>query len=132
MRFLLDTDTCVDVLRGRADVLARIQSTSPDEIAVSAVTRYELFVGVYKCRDPERERGKVAALLEQVHELSLTRSAAERAAGIRATLEANGRMIGPYDVLLAGQAVDARLRLVTANAYEFERVLQLDCQTWRR
>lgn len=132
MKYLLDTDTCVDVLRGRPDVIASMQDTSPDEIAVSTVTRYELFVGVYKCRRPEREREKVAALLEQVHELALTRSAAERAAEIRATLETDGRMIGPYDVLLAGQAVEAQLRLVTGNAREFDRVPQLECRMWRR
>lgn len=57
--------------------------------------------------------------------------AAREAAVIRAQLEAQGQMIGPYDVLLAGQAKAAELRLVTHNTAEFERVQGLQLEDWQ-
>jgi tRNA(fMet)-specific endonuclease VapC len=54
-----------------------------------------------------------------------------RVAGeIRATLEAAGTPIGPYDLLIAGQAVRNGLTLVTANASEFARVSGLTLEDW--
>jgi tRNA(fMet)-specific endonuclease VapC len=131
MRWLLDTSACVEVLRGRPGVTRRLATTPPTEVAVSTVTRYELLVGTFRCRDPNRERRKVEALLDLVHELALTRASAERAAEVRARLEAIGQVIGPYDLLLAGQALAAGLVLVTSNLDEFRRVAGLGCESWR-
>lgn len=40
-------------------------------------------------------------------------------------------MIGPYDVLLAGQAKAAGLRLVTHNTAEFARIPGLTLEDWQ-
>ena len=54
-----------------------------------------------------------------------------RAAGaIRSELEAQGLPIGPYDVLIAGQALARGLVLVTANTREFARVEGLAIEDW--
>jgi tRNA(fMet)-specific endonuclease VapC len=54
-----------------------------------------------------------------------------RAAGaIRANLEVSGRIIGPYDLLIAGQAMARQFTLVTANVTEFSRVKGLSWQDW--
>lgn len=52
------------------------------------------------------------------------------AGGIRGLLESRGEMIGPYDVLLAAQALAANLTLVTANVQEFQRVPGLSLENW--
>jgi tRNA(fMet)-specific endonuclease VapC len=54
-----------------------------------------------------------------------------RAAGtIRAELEAIGKPIGAYDVLLAGQARRHGATLVTSNTKEFARVSGLKWEDW--
>ena len=54
-----------------------------------------------------------------------------RAAGaVRGELEAAGLPIGPYGLLIAGQARARKLVLVTANSREFERVGKLICEDW--
>jgi tRNA(fMet)-specific endonuclease VapC len=54
-----------------------------------------------------------------------------RAAGfVRATLEVSGKLIGAYDLLIAGQALARGLTLVTANVSEFSRVQGLAFQDW--
>jgi tRNA(fMet)-specific endonuclease VapC len=54
--------------------------------------------------------------------MSFDSKSARVAASIRAALEAQGQMIGPYDVLIAGQALAYSLTLVTGNLREFSRV----------
>lgn len=52
------------------------------------------------------------------------------AAAIRAHLESKGQMIGPYDVLLAGQARTLGLIMVIANIAEFSRIAGLALENW--
>jgi tRNA(fMet)-specific endonuclease VapC len=108
-----------------------VSAIAPDDCAVSTVTTYELMTGAQKCHRPDVERQKVDALLGTVHELPFDRTAADRAAHVRADLEKTGVGIGPYDVMLAGQALAAGLTLVTANANEFSRVKGLRAVDWR-
>jgi tRNA(fMet)-specific endonuclease VapC len=132
LQYLLDTDTCIDLLRGEREVVRRASRVAPDDCAVSTVTTYELMTGARKCRAPDAERGKVEAFLGTIRELPFDPSAAARAAQVRADLETAGVPIGPYDVLLAGQALAAGLTLVTSNAAEFGRVKGLRTADWRR
>lgn len=55
---------------------------------------------------------------------------ARYAGEIRSTLERMGKPIGTYDVLIAGQALNRKLTLVTANAKEFGRVKGLNWEDW--
>jgi tRNA(fMet)-specific endonuclease VapC len=55
---------------------------------------------------------------------------AEEAGDIRAVLERAGTPIGPYDVLIAGQARRRGAVLVTANTREFARVPGMKTEDW--
>lgn len=63
-------------------------------------------------------------------ELPFDRAAAQSAARIRAELERQGTPIGPYDLLIAGQALAAGLTRVTNNVSEFRRVPGLKVESW--
>lgn len=92
---------------------------------------YELYTGVEKCKDPHQERQKVDHLLRTVNELDFTLEHARSAGAVRAKLESLGTPIGPYDILLAGQAIAAGLTLITANVAEFKRVDGLSLLNWQ-
>jgi tRNA(fMet)-specific endonuclease VapC len=47
-------------------------------------------------------------------------------------LESRGTPIGPYDLLIAGQALQRGLTVVTANTSEFSRVSGLGWVDWTR
>ena len=125
MRYLFDTNTCIDLMRNKPAVVARMAFVSPEDCAISTITSYELYTGVEKCSDPGREGAKVRTLLTTVHTLPFDAAAAKEGARIRAELESRGCLIGPYDILLAGHAVATGLILVTANTDEFSRVREL-------
>lgn len=130
MTHLLDTDTCIGVLRQRPGMVHRLSQMAPADCAVSMVTVCELFCGVEKAGDPVGERQKVQRFVSVIIELPLDRAAAEAAARIRADLERRGQLIGPYDLLIAGQSLAGGLTLVTNNRKEFERVAGLKLESW--
>jgi tRNA(fMet)-specific endonuclease VapC len=130
MKYLLDTDTCIATMRGRESAVSKLTTLPPDDCRVSTVTVYELAVGISKCREPHKEAAKVARFLASVHVLPLDTESARRAGLLRATLEKQGRAIGPYDVLLAGQALAHGFRLVSGNLADFSRVEALQVEGW--
>ncbi|MCG8587487.1 MAG: type II toxin-antitoxin system VapC family toxin [Pirellulales bacterium] len=130
MRYLLDTNICIAAMKSHATVVQRLSSLTPNDCVVSTVSVYELFTGVEKCANPDVERVKVETLLDAVHQVSFDSTSAQTAARIRSDLESAGRTIGPYDLLLAGQAMAMQLVLVTANVSEFQRVAGLTVENW--
>lgn len=132
MKYLLDTCTVSDFVKGRHGVLARIKATQPNQIAVSVITRMEIEFGLLL--NPERAR-KLApvmdAFLGAIATLPLNEADAQAAAGIRASLQRQGQPIGAYDVLIAGSALARGLIVVTANTGEFQRVSGLVVENWR-
>jgi tRNA(fMet)-specific endonuclease VapC len=129
---LLDTDTCIHLLRGNETAVERARKHSPADLAVSAITRYELLYGVERSTPVWRrkEGGKVRLLLEHMRILPFTGDTAAHAASLRAVLGSAGRSIGPMDVLIAATALEHRLPVVTHNLREFQRVPGLECLSW--
>lgn len=94
------------------------------------VSVFELFAGVERCREPERESAKVVAFLQPLHLLPFDWDSALRTAAIRWELEKAGKKIGPYDLQLAGQALALDVTLVSHNLREFQRVSGLKLEDW--
>jgi tRNA(fMet)-specific endonuclease VapC len=132
MRYLLDADTVSFFVRREPKVLARLQTTSPDLLALSTVTLMEIEYGLN--RKPERRVALEAVLLpffNDIHILSYNLEDARATAAIRASLSQSGQPIGPYDVMLAGTALARGLILVSGNTREFSRVSGLLLADWQ-
>lgn len=76
----------------------------------------------------ERNLKRIALL--RLTEIVFDTEDARAAAAIRADLKRKGTPIGPYDLLIAGQAMARGLAVVTANVREFERVDGLKVEDW--
>ncbi len=129
MRFLLDTNTVIALFnRSNTRLIAHITNHQPIDIGVSSLVMHELYYGAYKSQNLERNLIKVDNLPFEV--LEFDREDARQAGEIRATLAKTGSPIGPYDVLIAGQAVARGLMLVTHNTKEFKRIDALQLEDW--
>ena len=106
----------------------RIRRHRPSEIGLSTIVTYELYYGAFKSRRMDRNIELLDRLAFEI--VPFDASDARVAATIRSELEAVGIPIGPYDLLIAGQARARGLTLVTANSDEFLRVTDLDCEDW--
>jgi tRNA(fMet)-specific endonuclease VapC len=129
MRYLLDTNAVIAMLRDPASRPAlRARQERVGDVAISAIVAHELFYGAFKSRRATHNVALVDALQFQVVEFD--REDARQAGEIRAFLAARGTAIGPYDVLIAGQAVARNMVLVTHNTGEFQRAPGLQVEDW--
>ena len=132
MRFLLDTDTCIDALRQNEIVLRRMLAQRRAEVMVSVITEAEVRTGAAKSSAPGKTARLVENFLKPLTVLEYTSEDAAAYARIRAKLERAGKPIGPLDTLIAAQAVGRKLTLVSNNQREFGRVPGLRVENWAR
>jgi tRNA(fMet)-specific endonuclease VapC len=130
-RVMLDTDICVDVMRGRSPaVRSRLERTVPGEVAVSSIVAAELWTGVMKSRRAKVAEDVVREFLSYVEVLDWPVEAGRVYGGIRARLEASGNQLGAMDLLIAAHAIHEKAALVTRNLAEFRRVAGLRLENW--
>jgi tRNA(fMet)-specific endonuclease VapC len=131
MHYLLDTNICIYLIKKHPpEIIERFRKHSPQEVAISIITLFELKYGVEKSQYRQRSEDALAKFLLPLTLIDLDRSAAEEAAAVRAQLEKKGISIGPYDLLIAGLARSRDLTLVTNNTREFERIDDLHLENW--
>ena len=129
MRYLLDANAVIGLLNDTTSKTARrARRERPGNVAVSAIVAQELFYGAFKSRRAAQNVALIDAL--QFVVLEFDTEDARQAGQVRALL-AKGTPIGPYDVLIAGQAVARDMILVTHNTQEFERVRGLRFEDWQ-
>ena len=130
MRYLLDANAVIALLNDTTSPIARrVRRFAPRDIGISAVVIHELYYGAFKSQRVEKNVARVDAL--QFPVLEFDHEDARQAGEVRAHLASKGTPIGPYDVLIAGQAKARKLTLVTHNTTEFQRVSGLKVEDWR-
>jgi len=107
-----------------------VEAAKPGSLGVSSVVAHELYYGAYRSQQVEFNLETLRLLFADLAILDLDREDARIAGEIRADLKRKGTPIGPYDVLIAGQAKARALGLVTNNTREFSRVQGLQIENW--
>jgi tRNA(fMet)-specific endonuclease VapC len=131
MRYLLDAGSVVDLLHGSISKLAwRLRREKPVDVALPAIVAQELYCGAFRSQRAEQNVALVDALEFPV--LEFDKEDARHAGEIRALAAAKGFALGPYDILVAGQARSRKLTLITHNMNGFARVPGLRCEDWLR
>jgi len=134
VNYLLDTNAVIALLKDEpARVRKRLRRAvgRGGTITVSSVALFELWYGVARSARRRENAERLRLFLSgAVTVLPFEEADAEAAGEVRATLEAAGTPIGPYDLLIAAQALRAGATLVTANVSEFAPVRGLAWQDW--
>jgi tRNA(fMet)-specific endonuclease VapC len=129
MKYLLDTNVVVALLKdSKSKTARRVRRQKPGDIGISTVVLHELYYGAHKSQRVALNVAAVNAMRFSV--VDFDEEDARNAGEIRALLASRGTPIGPYDVLIAGQARARRLTLVTRNTAEFARVPDLRIEDW--
>jgi len=131
MKFLLDTDTCIYAIKKHTAVIEAMNAVDPDDLAVSVVTEAELRTGAAKSSSPIKSLHVMEIFLQPLTILDFTSENTVVYAHLRAKLERAGTPIGPYDTIIAAQALANDLTLVTNNEREFRRIPGLRVENWR-
>jgi len=130
MRFLLDTNILIALSKQRPGLADKLEGIPADTILLSSVVVAEIEYGIAKSGRRQHNRRVFDALLSGFRVVPFDAAAARLYGPIRAHLERRGRLIGPYDLMIAAhaQAIDAVL--VTDNTREFDRVAGLKTENW--
>lgn len=130
MKYLLDTDSCIYLLKRSSALLAqRLVARPSSEVCISAISVAELWYGAAKSGHP-RTADRLRAFLDTIPEAPFDAISAKAAGEVRAELERAGTPIGPHDTLIAGHARELRATLITHNVKEFQRVKGIKLADW--
>lgn len=132
MGYLLDTNVCIEILRGRNSALkTRLATKSLSELVLCSVVWAELQCGARLAQNPPQELARLQDAFGHWPRRPFDDSAAEAYGEIRAHLQRAGRLIGGNDLLIAAIAHTNNLTLVTHNTGEFTRVPTLPVEDWQ-
>jgi len=131
MKFLLDTNICIYVIKKRPpQILKKFKTFSANDLAISSITLAELEFGVHLSSYPEKNQEALNEFLTPLEILPFDDRAALSYGEIRAYLQKKGFNIGAMDMLIAAQAQSLSIPLVTNNLKEFKRIPGLQLENW--
>lgn len=125
MGVMLDTSVLIGAERGTFDLPRFLRSVPDESISIASITASELLHGCYRATNAgirARRFAFVDGILEAVSVATFGINEARRHAQIWAELSRNGKIIGPYDLLVAATALSRGDSLATLNSREFKRV----------
>jgi tRNA(fMet)-specific endonuclease VapC len=128
--WVLDTNTCIHLMKRQEPLTRRVLDLGPGLFAVSTITCGELWYGAVKSRHPQRSRAEQDAFLHPFRVLDFDAAAADGYASIRHRLASAGKPIGDRDLMIAATALANRMGVLTSNTREFDRVPGLRVEDW--
>jgi len=132
---MLDTDTCIFLMRGESPALAaRVQSVPLQQQVMSAVTFAELAYGVQASAAAKRKQNQsvLDSLVLHLSVLDWPQDAAKHYAEIRTDLKKRGAQLGAADLMIAAHARAVGAIVVTNNVKDFARVKGLEVENWTK
>jgi tRNA(fMet)-specific endonuclease VapC len=129
MKYLLDTNICIYLFKGKYNLNKKIEGVGLQNIAVSEITYAELIYGAEKSDYPERNSKLVESFTNRIIILPII-DAIQVFAKEKARLRKAGNIISDFDLLIGATAIANNMVLVTRNVSEFERLHNIQIENW--
>lgn len=121
MKYLLDTNICIHLFRGKFNLIEKFQEINLDDCAISEITLAELIFGAENSPNPKKNHKIIDNFSEQVIILPIF-NAIPIYAKEKLKLRKKGIMISDFDLLIGSTAIANELIMITENINEFERI----------
>jgi len=124
MGIILDADVIIRGEKGTFDLKKWVASRPNDRFEVAAITVAELWHGVERATGKHRTTREryLRAVLEPLPIISYTEQTAYEHARVWSELEASGKMIGFYDLLVGATALERGSGVATFNKRHFAQI----------
>jgi tRNA(fMet)-specific endonuclease VapC len=130
IKFLLDTNIVIYVLKKRPLEVLKIFNANASRMAISSITLSELIYGAEKSANITKNLEAIEDFVSHLEVLPYDARASQHYGQIKAALEKKGKIIGENDIHIAAHAISQGLILVTNNLKEFKRVPNLALENW--
>lgn len=131
MKYLLDTNICIALLKGNdADLTAKLRQYKSMDFSICSIVKGELLYGARKSNHVEKNLTLLKKLFSYFESFSFDDTASEFYGSIRAILSKSGTPVGENDLLIASIAQANDLTLITRNKKEFVRIANLKLEVW--
>lgn len=128
---LLDTDICIELLKGNHGVVERNRNTQED-LTISFITVGELFYGAEKSSNKEKNRVLVEEFLLSISVIHSTNRIMKTFGELKAVLVRTGDGLPDADILIAATSLNYCRMLITGNTKHFNRFSDLTIENWIR
>jgi tRNA(fMet)-specific endonuclease VapC len=130
MRWMLDTDACIAVIKKHPQVLQKLRGKSVGQVGISSITLGELSYGAEKSSRSKEAHEALGDFLVALEVAGFDDAAAMTYGRVRASLAQKGQPIEPLDTLIGSHALEFDVVLVTHNTREFSRIDGLRVEDW--
>ncbi len=131
MKYMLDTNICVDLIRQKPQkLIRRLTRCEPGEVGASSITIAELAYGANKSNQAEQNLSALEQFLLPIEVADFDQRASAAYGVVRALLERVGNVIGSMDMLIGAHALSLGVILVTNKVDEFQRIPKLKVEDW--
>ena len=132
MRYLIDSDWVIDYTHDYQPTIRLFDELSPHGVGISPIAVAELYYGVFKAPDPEKEEREINIFLDGLDGIvPLERESCMIFAREKRRLESVGLPIDRFDLLIGATAIHLGLTLLTNNRRHYERMEGLNFITSR-
>lgn len=129
MKYLLDTNICIHLFRGKFDLMEKFDSVSLDDCVISEITLAELVYGSESSSNPKKNLNIINDFTEQVKVLPIF-NAISFYAKEKVRLKKAGTLISDFDLLIGCTAIANNLIMVSENVREFSRISNIQLENW--
>jgi tRNA(fMet)-specific endonuclease VapC len=130
MRWMLDTDTCVAIIKKHPLAIRKLRGKSVGQVGISSITLGELSFGAEKSSRSKVAHEALGEFLVALEVSAFDDASAMTYGRVRASLAQKGKPIGPLDTLIGSHALEIDAVLVTHNTREFSRIDGLRLEDW--
>jgi tRNA(fMet)-specific endonuclease VapC len=130
MRWMLDTDTCIAVIKKHPVALKKLRGKSVGQVGISSITLGELAFGAEKSSRSNQAHEALDEFLVALEVAGFDDTSAMTYGRVRVSLGRQGKPIGPLDTLIGSHALEIDAVLVTHNTREFSRIDGLRLEDW--
>jgi len=132
VKWMLDTDTCIAVIKKHPVALKKLSGKSIGQVGLSSITLGELAFGADKSSRPKDAHEALREFLLALEIAAFDDQSAMTYGEVRASLARGGKPIGPLDTLIGSHARSLDVILVTHNTREFARIEDLRLEDWTK
>lgn len=129
MKYLLDTNICIHLFRGKFNLLEKFQEINLADCAISEINLAELIFGAENSPNPKKNHQIIDDFTYQLKILPIF-NAIPTYAKEKVRLIKKGIIISDFDLLIDSTAVANDLIVITENIKEFERISGIEIDNW--